>query len=145
MGVVQAAFHNGNISGEITWKMVVLIAKGDGREFRGIGLVEVLWKTITVILNWSLTSAIIFHYIIHGFRSGRGMDTTTREAKLLQRLMNTREAVLHEILMELQKAYYALDRDRCLGILVGYSVVPRALRLLWMYWSQLTMVAKARG
>ena len=33
-----------------TWKAVVLIPKGGG-EYRGIGLVEVVWKEVVVILN----------------------------------------------------------------------------------------------
>ena len=43
------------------------------------------------------------------------------------------EMVLYDILLDLQNMNYALDRDRCIGILEGYSVVPRALRLLWTY------------
>ena len=57
--------------------------------------------------------------------------------------MNMREEVLHEIFLDIQNAYVALERDRCTNILEGYGVVPRALRFLWMYWGQLTMVAKA--
>ena len=39
----------------------------------------------------------------------------------------------------------ALDRSRCLEILEGYGVVPRARRLLQTYWRRLTMVARAGG
>ena len=35
---------------EAAWQTVVLIPKGKG-EFRGIGLVEVTWKLMTVILH----------------------------------------------------------------------------------------------
>ena len=32
---------------------------------------------------------------------------------------------MYEIFLDLQKAYSDLDRDQCLEILVGYSMVPR--------------------
>ena len=44
-----------------------------------------------------------------------------------------REAVLHEIFLDLQKADDALDWDRCLEILAEYRVGPRALRLIRAY------------
>ena len=47
------------------------------------------------------------------------------------------------ILLGLHKAYDALDRSRCLGILEGYGVGPRSLRLLQRYWENLNMVAQA--
>ena len=58
------------------------------------------------------------------------MGTTTLEAKLLQQITATREEVLHEILMDLQKAYNELDRDMRLDILSGYGVGTRMLRIL---------------
>ena len=41
-----------------------------------------------------------------------------------------REAVLHAIFLDLHKAYDVLERSRCLGILKGYGVGIRSLRLL---------------
>ena len=46
------------------------------------------------------------------------------------------------IFMDLHKVYDALDRSRCLGILEGYGMGPRALRLLRLYWVRLRMVAR---
>ena len=59
--------------------------------------------------------------------------------------MATSGVVLHEIFLEIQKAYVNLYRDMCLNNLEGYGVAPRALRILCMYWGQITMVAKTRG
>ena len=64
---------------------MVLIPKGKG-DYRGIGLVEVMWKIVAVILNLRLTSSITFHDVLHGFQAGRGTGTATLEAKLLQQL-----------------------------------------------------------
>ena len=95
------------------WKTVVLIPKGKG-DFRGIGLVEVLWKTITSLLNLRIAAAISFHDTLHGFRAGRGMGTANFEAKLLQQLTARREAVLFNLFLDIRKAYDALDRERAL-------------------------------
>ena len=67
--IVQAAFQDGIMNGECTWQTVILIPKRKG-DFRGIGLVKVLWKAIVSLLNLRLTSAIYFHDTLHGFRAG---------------------------------------------------------------------------
>ena len=56
-----------------------------------------------------------------------------------------REEVLYVIFLDLTKAYDALDRSRCLGILEGYGVGPGAMRLLQNYWRRLTMAARSGG
>ena len=47
------------------------------------------------------------------------------------------------IFLYLHKAYYTMDRSRCLDILELYGVGPRALRLLRRYWDRLQMVVRA--
>ena len=66
--------------------MVVMIPNGEGTDFRGGGLVEVLWKAISGIINRRLSSSIQFHDAMHGFCAGRGIGTATLEANLLQQL-----------------------------------------------------------
>ena len=56
-----------------------------------------------------------------------------------------REAVLFEVFLDIRKAYDALDRERALDLLAAYRVGPRTVHLLWTYWYQLIMVAKAGG
>ena len=89
------------------------------------------------------TFHITFHDVIHGFRAGCSTGTATLEAKLLQQLAAMREEVLYVIFLDLTKAYDALDRSRCLGILEGYGVGPGARRLLRNYWCRLTMAARS--
>ena len=64
---------------------MVIIPKGKG-EFRGIGLVEVTWKLMTVILHRRLTMGIQLHDVLHRFWEGRVTGMATLEAKLLQQL-----------------------------------------------------------
>ena len=66
MEIIQTAFRDRELAEEITWHAVVLIPKGKG-DYRGIGLVEVMWKVVAVILNRRLTSSITFHNVLHGF------------------------------------------------------------------------------
>ena len=129
MELVQTAFWEGELAEEATWQAVVLIPKGKG-DYRGIGLVEVMWKVVAVILNCRFTSSITFNDVLHGFRAGRGTGTATLEAKLLQQLAAMREEVLYVIFLHLTKAYDTLDRSSCLDILEGYGVGPSARRLL---------------
>ena len=80
--MTQTAFREGKLAEEAAWQTVVLIPKGKG-EFRGIGLVEVTWKLVAVILHRRLTTGLPLHDALHRFREGRGTGTATLEAKLL--------------------------------------------------------------
>ena len=128
--MVQAALCDRNISDNSTCQTVILITKGDVRNFRAIGIVEVLWKIIMGLLNRSFKLLIGFHDVLYGLRAGRGTGTTSLEANLPQQLTDMREAVLHKIFLEPHNSYAALDRDKCLDILEGYRMVTRELQLL---------------
>ena len=56
----KMSFKEGRLPVALTWKMLVLLPKG-GREYRGIGLVEVVWKVCTSIMKYRLRSAITLH------------------------------------------------------------------------------------
>ena len=86
------------------WKVVVLIPKGK-TDYRGTGLVEVMWKVVAAILNRRLTASITYHDSLHGFWSGCGTGTTIPETKLLQQLAALREEFLYMIFLYLRKAY----------------------------------------
>ena len=122
-----------------------MIPKGGGTDFLRIGLVEVLWKAISGIINRQLLSSIQFHDALRGFCAGKGMGTATLEANLIQQLISIKETVLHAIFLDLRKACDALYRDHGLDILAGYGVGNRTLCILCKYWVQLYMVEKAVG
>ena len=106
---------------------------------------EVIWKLVAVILNRRFTTSITYHNFLHGILAGRGTGTATLELKILHQVAALRELVLHAIFMDLHKAYGAFCRSRCLGILEGYAVGPRSLRLLLQYWTRLRMVERVGG
>ena len=107
------------------------------KEYRGIGLVEVMWKVVEAILHCRLATSITYHDLLHGFLAGRGTGTATLEAKLLQQISDMRVEVMYVIFLDLHKAYDALDRSRNLEILEGCGVGPRARRLMRTYWGRL--------
>ena len=93
------------------WQAVVLIPKRK-KDYRGIGIVEVMCKVVAEILNFRLTASITFQDLLHCFREGRGTGTVTLEANLLQQLAALREEFLYVIFLDLSKASYALCRSR---------------------------------
>ena len=74
--MIQMVFREVEISEETVWQAVVLIKKG-GDDYHCIGLVEVMWKAVAVILNHRFTDSITYHESLHGFRAGRGTRTPT--------------------------------------------------------------------
>ena len=52
---------------EIDWVEMVFLPKGEG-EYRGIGIVEVLWKVCSVLVNCLLKRSVFLHVALHGFR-----------------------------------------------------------------------------
>ena len=109
--LVQSAFREGKLAEEAMWQAGVLIPKGK-TDYRGIFLVEVMWKEVAAILNLWLMASINFHDFLHCFQAGLGTGNTTLEAKLLQQIAALREEVLYVIFLDLHKAYDALDRSR---------------------------------
>ena len=68
--------HTGSVSGRIhagglDVATMVLIPKGKGG-YRGIGLMETIWKVCSSIVNSLLRSSIVLHDVLHGFIQGGG-------------------------------------------------------------------------
>ena len=74
---------------EYTWQTIILIPKGNN-ESRGIGTIEVIWKTVTGILNRCLTVLIQFHNTLRVLLAGGGNRTASLKSKLLQQLVAMR-------------------------------------------------------
>ena len=139
--LVQEVFRTGVLPAGLAWSTMVLLPKGSGG-FRGIGLLEIVWKLITSIMNGRIMAEVKFHDALHGFLPERGTGTATIEAKLLQQLAGIAQVPLFEVFLDLKKAYDTLDRDRTLAILEAYGVGPRILALLKAFWEQQLVVAR---
>ena len=139
--LVQLCFKERQVPTQLSWSTVVLIPKGGG-DYRGIGLLEIVWKVIESIINRRIASKIQFHDSLHGFIANRGTGTACIEAKLLQQLSVMVQKTLYYVFIDLRKAYDTVDRERLLEILAGYGVGPNILGLLKFYWDNQRCVAR---
>ena len=68
--MVQLAFDTGELATECTWATFIILTKGSGN-YRIIGLIEVIWKVISIMVNRRLVDLIEFHDVLHNFREWR--------------------------------------------------------------------------
>jgi hypothetical protein len=85
--------------------ILVLIPKGVPDQYRGIALLEVIYKLVSAITNQRLTAQIAFHDAgVHGFCVGRGTNTAIIELKLRMQLAQRTTKPLYFVFLELKKA-----------------------------------------
>ena len=94
----------------------VLISKGTSGNYRGIGLLEVIWKLLERILNAPLLEVDLHDYL-HGFWAKRGCRTSSIDAKLLQQLVFREQVPMYGIFLDPQKSFNVMNWGRCLEIL----------------------------
>ena len=68
--LIQHMWETGEIPYQMLRVAVVLIPKGSSGDYRGIGLLEVVWKLIERVVDERL-SKIELHDALHGFRAKR--------------------------------------------------------------------------
>ena len=127
------AFQDGVFAEEAPCRALFLILKGVG-DNRVIGLVEVVWKAVELILNCPFPPSITYHDSLHGFRSVCSTGTSTLEVKMIQKVATMREVVPHAIFLDLHKSYNSLYRamgpEHPGGIWPGYQGPLPPLRVL---------------
>lgn len=142
--MVQHVFSTSEFPTELTWTTLVLLPKEDGSS-RGIGLMDVIWKLITSIIDARLKGNIDFHDSLHGFRTGRGTGTTIIEAILFQQTASINQTPIFQVFLDLRKAYDTVDRDRLLDVLKADGVGENLCRVLKTFWQQQQTIAKQSG
>jgi len=110
--LVHAVWDEGKIPIQLGWVVTVLIPKGGGY-YRGIGLLEPIWKIIERVIDKRL-KAIALHDSLHSCHNGRGTGTAVIEAKLSQQLAHIEQTPFYGVFISLKKAFDAMDRERCL-------------------------------
>ena len=141
--LVQAVWDEGRIPTQLGWVVTVLIPKGGG-DYRGIGLLEPIWKVIEGVIDKRL-EAIALHNSLHGCRNGRGTGTAVIEAKLSQQLAHIKQTPFYGVFIDLKKAFDAMDWERCLLLLEGHGAGPNMRRLIRHFWDKATNVCRASG
>jgi hypothetical protein len=142
--LIQHIFRASRLPTELSWSVVVLIPKGSVG-CRGIGLLEVVWKVVSSIIDIQLKNAIQFHDSLHGFRTQRGTAAATIEVKLRMNLYQGQQQTLYQVFIDMKKAYNTLHRGRTLEILKGYGVGPKILAIICNFWSEHTVVVRQGG
>jgi hypothetical protein len=66
----------------------------------------------------------------------RGTGTAAIEAKLAMQLAFMEQHPLYGVLLNLRKAFDAMDRPRCLTILKAYGIGPNMRRLIKTFWEK---------
>jgi hypothetical protein len=100
---------------QMFWVVMVLIPKGGG-EYRGIGLLEPIWKVFEKVMDLRL-EGIVLHNSLHGCLAMRGIRTGIRVAKLAQQLTHLEQTPFFGIFTNQRKAFDAMDWGHCLEIL----------------------------
>ena len=143
--LVQMALAGIDVPAAFAYGILVLIPKSEPGKFRGIALLEVIYKLCATVIHLRLRDAIDSHPGIHGFRVGRGTGTAILEAKLLMQLAFWDCKPLYQVFLDLTKAYDSLDRVRTMEILIGYGVGPNLCRFIQTVWNDDTLVPKSGG
>jgi hypothetical protein len=126
---------------QLLWVIVVLIPKG-GSNYRGIGLLEPMWKVCERVMDTRL-NRIHLHESLHGCHDGRGTGTAVLEAKLAQKLAHLEQVPFYGVFLNLKKAFDSMDCERCLLILGGYGFGSKMIWLFQNFWANATMVCQA--
>ena len=75
-------------------------------------MVEVLWKTVLVLINHRIGSEVSYHDTLHEFREGRGKGTAPLEDNIIQHLTVMRKEVRYKVLLGLKNVHGNLDWER---------------------------------
>lgn len=145
VGLVQWCIATGEVPQSFKFGALVLIPKAEHGKYRGIALLESLYKLISGLINARVTSAVQFHDSVHGFRKGRSCSTAILEAKLEMQRARQEGQVYYQVFLDLSKAYDTVDRDRLREVLQAYGVGPRLLRFLDSSWEGSGVVPRKRG
>ena len=128
--LVQDCFDGKPLPQEFSYEILCLIPKSERGKYRGIVLLEVIYKVISMIIHIRIEDKIQFHSGIHGFRHKRGTGTCILEAKLDMQLASYLCQPLYQIYLDLTKAYDTLDRTRTLSLLKAYGLGPHTRSLI---------------
>ena len=72
--LIQVIFREGHIPRAFKHAVLVLIPKAEQSKYRGIALLEVLYKLCSSIINRCICSNVGWHDGVHGFCEGQAVE-----------------------------------------------------------------------
>ena len=103
--IIQRMFKDVVVPEEVTWAKMVFLPKGR-EEYRGIGLVEIVWEVSAAVVNFRIKRCVSLYKAIHGFRAGGGSTGTANlEENLAQQLAGITNQPLFQVFLDVWKAY----------------------------------------
>jgi hypothetical protein len=124
---------------------LVLVPKSDVCKYRGIALLEALYKLLSALINHRVCKHVKWHDAVHGFIAHCSCWTEILEVKLAMQLAKQHGQVCHQIFLDLSKAYNNLDREQLYKIMEVYEIGPLTMRLLRNAWEGSRVVPKKAG
>lgn len=100
-----------------------------------MGLPELLWKTVTPVINSHLKQAIDFDLAQHGFFPRESTSAAIVDVRMLAELASLQRKVWCHVFLDFSKACDALDRARLLDLLRACGIGPNIVRILEMFWA----------
>jgi hypothetical protein len=143
--LIQDCFAGKAVPQEFSYSILCLLPKNEQGKYRGIVLLEVVYKVISMIIHMRIEDKVQFHTGIHGFRHKRGTSTCILEAKLRMQLASYLCQPLIQIFLDLSKAYDTLDRKRTMSLLEAYGLGPHTLSIIDAVWEWELLVPKSGG
>ena len=140
--IVQIAFKEGTVPVALKRGILKLLPKPRSNGFRGIALLESIYKLISMIIHLRIMDTVEFHESIHGFRRHRGTATAIINLKLQVQLARREKKPLYMIFLDLKKAYDSVDRTRTLKLLENYGLGKNIIRIIQNIWEDDVLIPK---
>jgi exonuclease III len=138
-------FLTGAVPKRMREGVLVLLPKNGSTEFRGISLLDCVYKLISTCINTRAARNIQFHEGIHGFRAERGCQTAIYEAKADMQARQEAGSTYHQVFLDLSKAFDTVDRDRLLLVMRAYGFGDRSMRFFENCWQGSFVSPRAGG
>ena len=114
--------------------MLVLLPKNGSTDFRGISLLDCVYKLISSCMNAWAARNIQFHEGVHRFRASRGCQSAIYEAKSDMQARQDSGSTYHQAFLDLSKAFDTVDRERLLLVMRAYGFGNRTMRFFENCW-----------
>ena len=111
--ILYFMWDTGSILAELEWTVLVLVTNINS-DTQEIGLLEIVYKVLEVVIDTRVNAIVQLHYVFHGFHGGRLTGTNIMELKILQDLASVDQDPLFLVFLDLRKVCNNLDGERLL-------------------------------